>query len=467
MDGLNVGTGDVALGPDGSLYYVEENGKRVWRRTPDGQAAMVAGGEVAGAPALVTPAALAVGADGTLYVADRRTNLVHARTPDGAWRRAAGASGEDQASDGFLSFNGPAGVAFDAAGRMFVAEGTGHGVQRFDGKTLARVAGGVKGDTGDGGPAVDARFDSPGAIAFKGDDLLLMDSRNYRIRAIGPDGVVRAFVGEQGLTDAEKIPLQPGVPRAAAVHAIKGGSCIVVGPDGLVYFAASGGHQIARLRADGQVELVAGRPYGEDEKMDEAGDGGDPTQAGLTAPLGMAFDAKGDLIVADTGNMRLRKITGLAPGGTPRIDHYAGMGRMETVAKLFSLEPGWELTVEGTDAATALMVGPAALVYDQAGNLYVTESGTTNLAALTFEGDSIGTETGLDLKLLPPVAPRVRKITPDGKIHTVGGPGAPLFDPAKGEGLGLPTGIAIDPQGRLVVVDVRENAIHLVPKGGY
>ncbi len=467
LGGLAVGEGDMALAPDGTIYVVEEDGHRVHRIAPDGTTQAIAGDGVAapGAPTLVTPAATAVAPDGTLYVADRRTNLVHARQPDGSWRLAAGATGDALVSDGFLPFNGPAGVAFDPQGLMVVAESTGHGIKRFDGKTLTTIAGGVKGDMGDDGPAVDARFDTPGALTYKGSDLLVLDSRNQRIRVLGADGIVRQLVGRE--KDPIEDPLQPGVPRAAFEHGIKGGSSIAVGPDGLIYWASSGGNQVARLRADNTVELIAGRPYGEDEKGDDAGDGGEAVKAGLTAPLGIAFDAKGDLIVADTGNMRIRKITGLQPGGTPRIAHVAGLSRMEMVARLFSLEPGWERAEEGADAATAMMVGPAALCFDAAGNLYFTEAGTSNIASLTIEGDSVSTETGLDLKLLPPVPPRVRKITPDGKIYTVGGPGAPLFDPAKGEGLGLPTGLAIDPQGRLVVVDVRENAIRLVPKGAY
>ena len=465
LGGLKMGSGGAALAPDGTIYVVEEGRQLVHRLAPDGTTTLVAGAGVAGGPTLVTPTAAAVGPDGTLYVADRRTNLVHARKPDGSWRLAAGATGDSLASDGFLSFNGPAGVAFDPSGRMVVAESTGHAIKRFDGQTLTTIAGGIKGDAGDGGPALEARFDTPGALMYKGEDLLVVDSRNQRIRAIGPDGVIRALVGpEHGGTE---LPLQPGVPRAAAEHYIKGGSSIVVGPDGLIYFGSSGNHQVARLRADGQVELVAGRPYAEDEQADDAGDGGEATRAGLLAPLGLIFDAQGDLLVADTGNMRIRKVTGLAPGGTPRIAQVAGLSRGEMLGKLFGLEPGWERAEEGVAASGAMIIGPAALCFDAAGNLYFGEAGTANIASLTVEGDSVSEQTGLDLKLLPPVPPRIRKITPDGRIFTVGGPGAPLFDPAKGEGLGLPTGLAIDPQGRLVVVDVRENAIRLVPKGGY
>ena len=464
--GLTVGEGDMVVGPDGSRYEVEDEGKRVRRVAPDGTATVLAGeGAPEGAPAFVSPSSVLLAPDGTLYVGDRRRNAVWAMKPDGTWRVVAGSTSELQVGPGGdLTFNGPAGVAFDAQGRMLVAESTGQVVKRYDGTSLVTVAGSVKGDRGDGGPALEARFDTPGSILMRGDELLVLDARNGRIRAVGPDGLVRSLVGTKD-ADAQP-PLQPGEARLNSAYRIHQGVGLAQGPDGALYWTSAANHQVARLRADGRIELVAGRPLAEDERPTDDGTDGPAVAAGLCGPTGLAFDKAGDLYVADSGNLRIVKITGLN-GPEPKLTRFAGLGRGDGFAKLFDLKAGWEAAENGLAALDALMLVPAAICFDPAGNLYVGEGGTASLATLSTDGDGLA-KAGIPVGLLPLVGPRVRKISPDGRIQTVMGPGGKLLpDPNASDALGLPTGIAIDPQGRLVVVDVRGNAIRIVPAGGF
>ena len=61
---------------------------------------------------------------------------------------------------------------------------------------------------------------------------------------------------------------------------------------------------VFRLDASGTLTLIAGN-----SREGFSGDGGGATQAQLNTPQGLAFDAAGDLFIADTGNNRIREVT--------------------------------------------------------------------------------------------------------------------------------------------------------------
>jgi hypothetical protein len=108
---------------------------------------------------------------------------------------------------------------------------------------------------------------------------------------------------------------------------------------------------------------------------------------------------------------------------------------------------------------------PTGLTFDQAGNLYVAEAGTVNVGAL---GSVFGGRFPLDPAMLPQAPARVRRIGPDGKMTTIAGPGGKFFkDPKAPDALAMPTSLAIDSQGRLVITDSGANLIRILPAGSY
>src|SRR5271155_4985491 len=93
----------------------------------------------------------------------------------------------------------PFGVAFDKAGNLYLVEYTGHRVRKIDGKgVLTTIAGtGEKGFSGDGGPALQATFNSMHnlAVAPNG-DVYIADTLNNRVRKIdAKTGDVTTVVG--------------------------------------------------------------------------------------------------------------------------------------------------------------------------------------------------------------------------------------------------------------------------------
>ena len=139
-----------------------------------------------------------------------------------------------------------------------------------------------------------------GNIALGGDGrLYIADTFNNRIRRV--DFVARtvetvAGNGEQGFSG-------DGGPATAA--RFNRPRDLELGPDGRLYIADTNNHRIRAVDLQtGTIETVAG-----DGQPGFSGDGGPAGSASLHRPFGIAFDAPGNLYVADTFNNRIRRVT--------------------------------------------------------------------------------------------------------------------------------------------------------------
>ncbi len=118
------------------------------------------------------------------------------------------------------------------------------------------------------------------------------------------------------------------------------------------------------------------------------------------------------------------------------------------------------------------MVFPTAVTFDAAGNMYVAEAGSIHIAAF---GELFGGAAGGGLIKgafgdlpIPRLPGRVRKVTPEGAISTIAGPGARYFPDDLGDNaLILPMALAVAPDGRLAIADLGANAIRILPAGSY
>jgi sugar lactone lactonase YvrE len=460
-----IGDGGLALAPDGTAYVCEQPTGQLWAVAPDGQRRVAAGpGGPPGTEDLVGPHAVTVAPDGTVLVADAEANLVHALAPDGRWYVRAGTTQAAVTGGGNLravSLDSPEGGVFDPEGRLYMTDFGANAIKRLDGDQLVKLAGGLKGNGGDGGPAVDARLDGPTGLAWHDGELYVLDAGNRHLRVLGKDGTIRTIAGNPA---SQVRTLEPG-RRVGANEFDLDGSAVAVDARGRVYWTGSQA-QVYRL-ADGQVEQVAGKAHdsqGGDtlaQLLDPTlGDGGPAKDAAFVFPTGLAFDAAGDLYVADTGAMRIRKITGL-DGPNPTIGTFAGLSFQELLARA----DGDPLAGDGQKAKDVAFFAPAGLAFDAAGNLFVGELGTITLPLMrTFDPDQLKSLT----TNLPPVPARVRRIGPDGTVHNVAGPRAKYFPDLQAEdGLILPAAICVAPDGRLAIVDTGANLVRILPAGAY
>jgi uncharacterized protein (TIGR03437 family) len=179
---------------------------------------------------------------------------------------------------------------------------------------------------------------------------------------------------------------------------------------------------IHKVSPSGAISIVAGGgPANE-----FLGDGGPATSATLSFPTDVAVDAAGNLYIADTGDQRIRKVS---TNGT--ITTVAGPGSTNGALG------------DGGPATSATLSSPQWLAIDSVGNLYIADAGHN----------------------------RIRKVSLDGTITTVAGPGpanGALGDggPATGATLNTPQGVAVDAAGNLYIAEYGLNRIRKVSPSG-
>jgi sugar lactone lactonase YvrE len=288
----------IANDAAGNLYVADTWNHRIRKITPAGVVSTLAGGERgfadgSGSIAKFSGAfGIASDAAGNLYVADIDNHRIRKITPAGVVSTIAGS--KEGFADGIGSdakFYGPAGIASDATGNLYVTEFGSHRIRKITSAgVVSTLAGSEKGFAD--GIGSDAKFYAPFAITSDAaGNFYVADSGNNRIRKITPAGVVSTFAGggERGFTDGKGADAEFDRPSSIASDAA-----------GNLYVADTSNHRIRKITPAGMVSTLAG---GEEGFADGKGD-----DAKFSHPSGIVIDATGNLYVADVGNHRIRKI---------------------------------------------------------------------------------------------------------------------------------------------------------------
>ncbi len=275
---------------------------------------MAAEGDVAESTKINNPFGLVIGPDGALYWAEfgshrvLRLDLRSKRIAVIAGNGTVGYSG-DGGSAVAAQLNAPHEVRFDSKGNIYVAERDNHVVRYIDmkSKVISTVAGtGMRGYSGDGGPAKAAQLAQPHSIALdRADNVYICDIVNNRVRKIDAQtGMISTFAGngERGNTPDEA-PLE-GTP-------VTGPRSIEIAPDGTMYLILREGNKVFTIDVDRRrLKRLAGTG-----ELGYSGDGGPALAAkfgapgnALNGPKGVAYSADGMLYIADTENHVIRKI---------------------------------------------------------------------------------------------------------------------------------------------------------------
>jgi uncharacterized protein (TIGR03437 family) len=414
----------LAVDASGSLYISDKLNNRIRKVTPDGVISTIAGtgpagytgdGGRAAAAALSAPTRIALDSGGNLYFVDYGNNRVRRITRDGLISTVAG--GSAGLDDGIAATSAnllPINVAVDQAGNLFIGDYRSRKIRRVDRSgVLTSVAGnGEAGFSGDGGPASGAaiNFIFGGLSAGAGGDLYLADNENFRIRRIA-DGLIRTVAGNGLFRFSGN-----GGPATSATLFVPGG--VAVDRDGNIYFTEQTLNRIRKITPDGLVSVVGGSGM-----LGYSGDGGPATEAALEIPTFVTTDPAGDIYFSDTINNVIRRI-----GRTGIITTIAGNGRND-----FSGDRG--------PATRASLGGPNGIDFDDAGNLYISDTGNN----------------------------RIRKVAPDGTISTIAGTGAAGFlgdnGPALQARLNGPTGLRVS-GGSIYFADTQNHRVRRIDPGG-
>jgi sugar lactone lactonase YvrE len=299
----------VEVAPDGRILLSDYAARRVFVLSIAGEIQAIAGnggvrasgdGGPAAEASFFQPLFLAHDDAGALYVSDGGNGVVRRIGVDGSIERVAGGGDGQENSALDATLGRPAGLAFDGAGRLYMADEKTHRILRLEENgQLSPVVGPVVGhgaDLGRSAPALEIGLKAPTGLAFDGAGrLYIADSGNKIIRRVDQEGQVETVLGGGSDPAAEgSLPLAIGLELPWAVDVDRYGSLLL---------SDAAAHRVLRLGRDGLVQVVAG--------TGSAGRGAVGRQGRDTAldtPLGVRADGAGGVYVADSGNGRLLHI---------------------------------------------------------------------------------------------------------------------------------------------------------------
>ena len=468
----------VAVDAAGNIYAADKENNIVFQVQLDGILKILAGNGFRGfgpdnvparSSSLNAPISVAIGPDGSIYVADsgkiRRIGL------DGIIKTVAG-GGTNFPGDGSqatsVSLNTPTGIVFDAAGNLYFSDQNNQRVVKVTPAGVLTTIAGVgrrAGFSGDGGPGTAANLNFPYGLRFALDgSLLIADTENNRIRKLSlTTGIISTFAGGGNGGD--------GGPASQA--RITTPKALDIDRAGTIYILESVGLRVRRISPDGIITSVAGSG-----SIGFSGDGGPALSATLHWPQGMAVDRDGSILIADTVNRRIRRVS------AGRIDTIVGNGT-------------YRLTPDGTLASLSFFTLPTRVVTDTAGRVYVVDrdgalirrigadgkivtiAGNGNQVASSSNGPVSATSIGIaDLygiaidsngNVFFVESLRIRRVTPEGVLTTFAGGGTNTGGdggPATAVALNQPRDLAFDAAGNLYVSERTAHRIRKISPGG-
>ncbi len=351
---LPAGGPAVTVDNRGNAFYA--NGNVVHRISSSNQATIVAGASgnnaltgdkgPADAARLNGPAAVAYDANGNLFLADERNHRVRRISLDGSITTIAGTGVPGFSGDGgpasLAKLNGPRGLSFDRFGNLLIADTANHAIRRIAvNGVITTVAGNnFNGFRGDGGPAPSAMLDSPAAVLAdpNSNEFFIADSKNHRVRRVSMSGIITTYAGiaaGAGFT---------GDGNVAVFAQLSFPTALAFDRTGQFYIADSGNNRVRRVDLTGTITSV--------------GDGS------LASPMGVAVSPDGAIFVADTGNHRIRRIDSFGNAVT-----VSGTGL-----------PGF--SGDGGPAADARLNFPSGLTFDSTGNLLIADAANHRIRRL-------------------------------------------------------------------------------------
>jgi sugar lactone lactonase YvrE len=498
----------ITVDRTGNVYVADNGNYRVRRISPDGTITTVVGNGMFGfsgdgGPAISAPLTpvfgLAVDVAGNLLIADSATHRIRRVTSDGRIATVAGTGACAFSGDGgpavAATMCGPAGIAADTAGNLFITDVVNYRIRQVtpDG-TITTVVGSGPGfgtnpwcnPSGDGGPATSAQLCLPSNVAVdQAGNLFVVDTHqngdcyscpSYQfVRKISSSGTIATVAGSNCLIgDPYACYKVPGYGTTATQTLFLGPLGIAVDAAGNLFVSddfgeqygippVPGGPLIYQVSADGAIATAAGGS----QASTSIGDGGPAINAPLSSPSGVAVDSAGSVFIADSGHNRIRQVT---PDGI--IGTTAGNGNGDSSG-------------DGGPAASA-QVAPNRITVDGAGNVFFFDLPNRSIRKISRDG-MIATlaviggnnyfvtadHTGNVFAACSGgwnTLDTVCKIAPNGTARRVAGNGEFGFSgdggPAISARLAYSDGVAVDSAGNLYIADTQNHRIRKVTADG-
>jgi hypothetical protein len=356
----------------------------------------VAGGPGRGpAPAVAQKAgSVAAGPAGDVYVGDTR-GVVRGLTSGTSWETVTAGNAtqnllsgpRDRVAATVAPLDSVDGLAVDAAGNVVISDGldflvwvvaaragTFYGQAMKAGYIYSIAGTGSFGYSGDGGPAKSAELGKPAGLALdSAGNVLIADSEDSVVRVVAAragrfygqamkagDIYTIAGTGTTGYSGDGGPGTSAGLSGPEGVTTDQAGNAVIAdtGNSRIRVIAAHSGTFYGQAMTAGDIYTIAG-----DGQRDFTGDGGPAASAELRLPGALTTDSAGNLVVADTGNQRVRVIA--AQSGT-------FYGQTMTGGDIYSIAGG-----DGLPGVSS----PQGVAIDSAGNVITVDGSLVRVLA--------------------------------------------------------------------------------------
>ncbi|MFP5389968.1 MAG: SMP-30/gluconolactonase/LRE family protein [Gammaproteobacteria bacterium] len=464
------GPGSIAIDGAGTLY-VTDGDNTIRRITPAGVVSTVAGvsGQggskdgAAGEALFSGPSGISADGAGNLYVMDGYNSTLRKITPAGVVSTVAGTAGKVGNVDGpgaTALLKGPGRVTMDGAGNVYISDNF-SAIRKLAPDGTVSTWAGVAGEAGTAdGAGTAARFNFPNGIAIDAaKTLYVADQDNGTLRKVSASGQVSTFAGTPGNwghADGTGAAARFGGPGGVALDAA-----------GNVYVTEWGNHVVRKITPAGVVSTLAGAP-GESGYADGAG-----AKARFNGPNNLALDKAGNVYVADYGNHSIRKITPdgvvstFAGGTTSGSADGAGTSARFNGPNSIAIDAGGNLLVTDSLNNCIRRISPAGVVTTLAGQAGVAGSSDGSGSAARFNYPwGIAIDSTGNVFVADSGNNSVRRIDPAGMVSTVIG-GGTQYQNRQGAlpgGIAYPIGVAIDPATGALYITFQDGVLKAVVK---
>jgi trimeric autotransporter adhesin len=333
---------------------------------------------------------------------------------------------------------------------------------------------------GDGGPAAKANLSTPVQLYVDTkENLYVTDAGANQVREIPVSAKISTIAGTGTPCFIVGTPFcgDTGPATQAFLNSPRG---IVLDSTGNVYIGDSGTQRIRKITTQ-VINTYAGGGNGNDSQA--------ATSAILAGDRDVATDSLGNVYIADSGNNRIRMISGgnISTVAGTGLAAYSGNGKAATAAGLNSPYGVWvdannNIFIADTLNLVIRKIGPAGTITTVAGNGQVCvptsqcgDGGPAQSASLTLP-TKVTTDGNGNFYIADPPTNRVRMVDSAGNISTIAGTGVACTNPAPGscgDGgpavsalLNQPYSVAVDGTGNIYIADMGDNRIRMIDTSG-